>query len=146
MKKKKVANCFCSRNGVQKLNYLYRDDSIAPVLGQVNLRNKAMVSRNIGHKHKRESTKSIGEYAGTEQEEDDLLETSPLTQERCGVVIILHGPRIWTVSSTVFSCSFHFKRRNRPACLQPTRPLATPCNIENMQVKAQIKSKGYSQP
>lgn len=75
------------------LRYLCRDDSLVPILGQVDLRNQAVVSGNVSHVNEREGTESIGKDAGTEQEEDNLLETSPLAQKSCGVIIVLHGVR-----------------------------------------------------
>lgn len=62
-----------------------------PVLGQVNLRNQTEVIGNVSQEYQRESTESIGKDAGTEQEKDNLLKMSPLMQERCGVIIILHS-------------------------------------------------------
>jgi len=67
-----------------------------PVLGQVDLRNQAVVTGSVSQEDNRES-ESIGKNAGTEQEEDDLLETSPLAQKSDGVFVILHGLRAQTV-------------------------------------------------
>ncbi|TNN39514.1 hypothetical protein EYF80_050313 [Liparis tanakae] len=66
-------------------------------LGQVDFRNQAVVTRSVSRENNRESSESIGNNAGTEQEEDDLLETSPLAQKSDGVFVILHGLRAQTV-------------------------------------------------
>lgn len=79
---------------VQKLNYLFWDGGIVPVLCQVNFGNQAVVIRNVSQKDNTESNYSIRHVADTEQKKNDLLETSPLTQKSCGVIIILHRLRI----------------------------------------------------
>lgn len=119
-----------SRRCVKKIYYLQRDDGIVPILGQVDLRNQAVVSGNVGHKDNRESTKSIGKDAGTEHEEDNLLETSPLTQERCGIIIILHSAKSKLRPPQSLSCRPLFStatEKNKPVCLQLTCQLTTPC-------------------
>ena len=82
--------------------YLYWDGSILPVLSEVNLWNQAVVSGSVSQEDNRENAKSIGYDADTEQDEDSLLEASPLTQKRCGVIIMVHI-RIWSYPTVFYS-------------------------------------------
>lgn len=64
-----------------------------PVFSQVDIRNCAVVTRRVSQENKGEGTKSIRHDGSTEQEEDYLLETSPLTQKSDGVDIIRHSEK-----------------------------------------------------
>lgn len=72
-------------------SYLYRDDDVEPVLGQVDLGDEAAVGGSVGQEDNGKSPESIGHDAGTEQEEDHLLEPTPLTQESYRGLKVLHG-------------------------------------------------------
>uniref|UniRef100_A0A3B5AT14 Sodium-dependent phosphate transport protein 2A n=1 Tax=Stegastes partitus TaxID=144197 RepID=A0A3B5AT14_9TELE len=63
------------------VTHLHWDDTFTPVFCNVDVRYQALVTRYVSQENKGKSTESIGHNGGTEQEEDDLLETSPLTQE-----------------------------------------------------------------
>lgn len=70
--------------------YLFRDNSTEPVLGQIDFWNQAVVMWDVSQEDARESHHSIWHDAGTEQEKDDRLEASPLTQKCYHPFIILH--------------------------------------------------------
>lgn len=85
------------RSSVNRLNYLFRDGSIVPVVGQVNFRNQAVVVWNVSQEDDTERNCSIRHDARTEQEKNYLLETSPLPQKSCAVIIVCHCLQIQTV-------------------------------------------------
>ncbi len=73
--------------------HLYWYDGFAAVCGQVDIRNNAVVIWYVSQEDKHESTESIRHDAGTEQEEDNLLEMSPLTQKGNRIGVILHSQK-----------------------------------------------------
>lgn len=91
-------------NCVQTLNYLFWDGGIAPVLREVNFRNQAVMIGSVGHEDNRENGDSIRHVDGTEQKKGDQLETSPLAQKSCGVIIIRHCFRTEELCTSVFAC------------------------------------------
>lgn len=73
---------------------------------------------NISQVDNREGGESIGQDGGAEQEEHSLLETTPLTQKRRGVIIILHRD-LTEPSPLPFTLSVLQTTRSTPA-LTPT--------------------------
>lgn len=98
-------------SGRKTLNYLFWDGGIAPILRQVNFRNQAVMVRSVGHEDNRENDDSIRHYAGTEQKKGDQLETSPLAQKSCGVLIIPHRCRTEELCTSVFVCQKYLRKR-----------------------------------
>lgn len=81
--------------------YLCWDGSILPILCQVDLRDKAVMTGSVGQEHRAEWHYSIGHHAEAEKEKNDLLETAPLTQKSHGVIIILHRLRVPPLRSSL---------------------------------------------
>ena len=92
-------------------SHLYWYDGFIPVCSQVGVRNGAVVLRYVGQENQRERPESIGHDAGAEQEEDDLLEASPLTQESYGVSITRHSQNFFFgllfCPQSSYNCDLH---------------------------------------
>uniref|UniRef100_A0A3B4X674 Sodium-dependent phosphate transport protein 2A n=1 Tax=Seriola lalandi dorsalis TaxID=1841481 RepID=A0A3B4X674_SERLL len=75
-----------------------------PVLCEVDVNHLAAVTLYIHQEDKGERAKSIGHDAGTEQEEDNFLKPSPLTQKSYGLIIIPHSQKYPLLFETTLHC------------------------------------------
>lgn len=71
--------------------HLCGDGGVEPLLGQIDLRDQAVMVGHVSQEDGVEGDDSIGQHAEAEQGEDQQLEATPLTQKGHLLVVVLHG-------------------------------------------------------
>lgn len=81
--------------------HLCGDRGVEPLLGQVDLRDDAVMVGRVSKEDGAEGDDSIGQHAEAEQGEDQHLEAAPLTQEGHLLAVILHGDELLEAATAV---------------------------------------------
>lgn len=71
--------------------HLSGNGGIEPLLGQIDLRDQAVMVGRVSQEDGAEGDDSIGQHAQAEQREDQQLEATPLTQKGDLLIVVLHG-------------------------------------------------------
>lgn len=74
--------------------HLCGDGGVEPLLGQVDLRDQAVMVGCVSKEDGAEGDDSVGQHAEAEQGEDQQLEAAPLTQKGHLLAVIQHGGEV----------------------------------------------------